>query len=372
MNSTIDRAPWETDEVVDDGSPAPLDIAIAQRRSEPQAAAHANNNTPAAMPDVATVDAAGLSAPAGTTSPDNLRQHRPPVSLNLGDFLKAMTVPRDPLLSPILSRQSLAMLHAKRGVGKTYLALAIGVAVASGTALLKWTTPTARKVLYIDGEMPAAVVQDRLRSLSGGLTVDPENFRIINAESSDDWIPNLSTPEGQRWIEPDTDAADLIIVDNLATLNRYGKENEAESWHPMQDWLLGLRRRGKSVLLVHHSNKGGMQRGTSSREDILDVVIGLAHPPDYEPRQGARFIVTYEKARGLYGDDASSFEVSLALRDNAASWNCRSLEDTVAADVAELKEAGKSFREIAAELGISKSAAQRAFQAKVDAPLSKA
>ena len=37
----------------------------------------------------------------------------------------------------------------------------------------------------------------------------------------------------------------------------------------MQNWLLKLRRQGKSVLLIHHAGTNGRQRGTSRREDAL-------------------------------------------------------------------------------------------------------
>jgi hypothetical protein len=49
------------------------------------------------------------------------------------------------------------------------------------------------------------------------------------------------------------------------------KENDADSWTPMQNWLLAQRRAGKSVLVIHHSGKSGAQRGTSRREDTLDT-----------------------------------------------------------------------------------------------------
>lgn len=62
---------------------------------------------------------------------------------------------------------------------------------------------------------------------------------------------------------------------------------------PMQNWLLRLRRRGVAVLLVHHADVNGRQRGTSRREDALDTVIALGRPADYSPRGRAlalRFI----------------------------------------------------------------------------------
>src|SRR4051794_33801284 len=63
-----------------------------------------------------------------------------------------------------------------------------------------------------------------------------------------------------------TDTA-LVVLDNLSSLAG-GRENEGDDWRPMQDLVLSLRRRGTSTLLVHHSGKGGQQRGTSRREDV--------------------------------------------------------------------------------------------------------
>jgi putative DNA primase/helicase len=290
------------------------------------------------------------------------------LSLNLEEFALAKTVPREYILNPILIRQGLTMVHAKRGVGKTYFALGCALAAASGGSLLKWKAPEPRRVLYIDGEMPAAQMQERIEQLRAGLRepIDAERFRIINADHIGGLPPNLSSPEGQAAVQADTTAADLIVIDNLATLTRYGKENEAESWHPMQEWLLSLRRQGKSVLLVHHSNKSGAQRGTSSREDILDTVISLTRPLDYEAEQGARFVVTFEKGRGLFGSDSESFEAAMTVRDATATWDFCSIEDSVAAQVAELRDSGMSYRNIGEELRISKSAAERAYKRHIE------
>ena len=72
---------------------------------------------------------------------------------------------------------------------------------------------------------------------------------------------------------------------------------------------------------MHHAGKAGQQRGTSRREDILDTVIALRRPEEYEASEGARFHWHFEKARGFQGDDASPFEATLHLDDKAgARW----------------------------------------------------
>jgi hypothetical protein len=78
------------------------------------------------------------------------------------DFLNLHIPPREMLLHPILPERGLAMLLCARGIGKTLLGLSMGLAVASGGPLLRWSAPNPRRVLYIDGEMPLACLQERL------------------------------------------------------------------------------------------------------------------------------------------------------------------------------------------------------------------
>ena len=78
--------------------------------------------------------------------------------------------------------------------------------------------------------------------------------------------------KGQQLLEDALGDAQLLILDNLSTLAPSIQENEADAWAPFQSWVLKMRRRGVSVLLVHHAGKGGQQRGTSRREDVLDVL----------------------------------------------------------------------------------------------------
>lgn len=275
---------------------------------------------------------------------------------NIGDFLARDFPPREMLLAPVLPRQGLMMLYSWRGVGKTYTALGIAFAVASGGSFLRWRAPAPGRVLYIDGEMPANVMQERLAALVAASDRDlpsPDHFRLITPDQQEEGIPDLSSEEGRQavedWIK---DGVDLVVLDNLSTLCRAGKENEAEGWIPVQEWILSLRRRNVAVLLVHHAGKGGNQRGTSKREDVLDIVVSLRRPEDYEATDGARFEVHYEKARGLFGEDAKPFEARLEVRDQIAVWTMRDLEDCLTQRVAELVGDGLSQRDIARELEI--------------------
>jgi putative DNA primase/helicase len=299
-----------------------------------------------------------------------MEPERPPTPalrvLEVRDFLRLELPPREMLLDPVLPTKGLAMMFAPRGVGKTHTALSIAYAVASGTKLFRWSAPKPRKVLLIDGEMPAIALQERVAALVTASEAEPPEgyLRLIAADLHDEGLPDLVSEEGQAAFEAELGSAELggtelLVLDNLSSLCRSGRENEADSWQPVQDFLLRLRRRGITVLMIHHAGKGGQQRGTSRREDVLDTIISLRRPADYKPREGARFEVHVEKARGVTGEALDPFEALLEVRDGKALWTVRTIEEADVARVAALAKDGLTVRDIAAELGTSRSRAQR-------------
>jgi putative DNA primase/helicase len=289
--------------------------------------------------------------------------------LSLNEFIDWPLPPREHLLYPVMPEQGLVLLYAPRGQGKTYVALGIGLAVAAGRRLFNWDGRRPRRILYIDGEMPARAMQERLWKLVNNLHLSAEaltNFSLLTPDIQNRPMPNLATLDGQEAIEPYLAGIDLLIIDNIATLCRAGRENDTESWLPVQGWLLDLRRRGLSVLVVHHAGKNGDQRGTSAKEDIMDTVINLRRPKDYSAEEGARFEVHLTKARGVSGSEARPFEAKLCDDGEALSWLVKDLEDRETEAVREMVDQGMSIRDIAKELDLPKSNVHRLKQ-KIEA-----
>lgn len=288
-----------------------------------------------------------LSEALSPTTPPSLRAY------NIAEFLNLDIPPHENILAPIIKTQSLSMLFAKRGIGKTHIALGIAYAIASGGKFLKWEAEKPRRVVYLDGEMPACTMQERLAQIvkESEKEAEPDYFTLLTPDMQEMGMPDISTKEGQNDIEPFIRDAEIIVIDNISTLARTGKENEAEGWLPIQGWALDMRSRGKSVLFIHHAGKGGQQRGTSRREDVLDLVMELKHPDDYRSDQGARFEVHFTKARHLTGQDAEPFEASLT----PLGWAYQSIDNAERKRVMDLKAEGLTHREIAEETGMSKS-----------------
>ena len=317
-------------------------------------------HNPAGVPTRGANGTAG--ALASTTLEKAAASRLAPVCVSLGELLAKNIPPRAPMLSPWLTEQSLSMIYAWRGIGKSWLGLSVAYAVASGCDVLGWHAPSKRRVLYLDGELPARVMQSRLALIVGTFDgePDPDGFRILTPDLQPNGVmPNLSDYAGQAAIDEYADQADLIIIDNLSTLARGGKENEGESWLPVQEWALRHRAKGRAVLFIHHAGKGGQQRGASRREDVLDTVISLRRSADYNPADGAKFELHFEKARNLTGDEAQPLDVRLHGDDNGIRWEYAPAEDGILDRLEALSKEGASRAEILDELGLSRFALTR-------------
>jgi putative DNA primase/helicase len=286
------------------------------------------------------------------------------VCVTAAEFVTMKLPERTPIFGPFLSRQSLVMAYAERGIGKTWLAMNIAYAIATGGKWLKWSAARPCNVLYLDGEMPAPWFQERWQKIMASpQTRDMERslrLRLVTPDLQKETMPDIGSEEGRGYIAELLGGVEVVIVDNISTLVRTGVENEAESWIPIQDWALDLRRRGIAVLFVHHAGKSGQQRGTSKREDTLDSVLSLRHPEGYEPDEGARFEIHFEKSRGFAGKDAEPVLGWMETdRDGLVSWMWEPCHGGQREKARVLAAEGKSIREIASLLGLAKSTVER-------------
>jgi KaiC/GvpD/RAD55 family RecA-like ATPase len=260
--------------------------------------------------------------------------------------------PRTFVLDPILPVKSIAMLYSWRGSGKTFFLLELTYSVASGAGnVFCWDIPEARPVLYIDGEMDSTELQDRVRQIVVAHETKmpkPGMMRFITPDL-EERTPEIITAEGRRRIEDQLKGGELVILDNLSSLIPSGEERETEDWAIVQEWLLKLRRCGFTTLFAHHAGKGGGQRGTSNREDVLNLVINLRRPADYTPEDGLRAEVHFEKIRGrVNGSAVQPFELKLELdQDGRACWTRKPLKLMIEKQVLEMFTAGDKDRDIA-------------------------
>jgi hypothetical protein len=171
--------------------------------------------------------------------------------------------------------------------------------------------------------------------------------------------PDLATRDGQLRLMEDWGHPELVVLDNLASLAGF-KSGDPDAWSTLQRFLVLQRQLGRAVLLVHHANKQGAQRGSSRREDVLDLVLALRRPDGYTPREGARMEIHFEKTRGLYGDAVEPIEARLATDGpdgigGRARWTWGPARTDALTQLVVLLKDGLNPNQAARTLGISKS-----------------
>ena len=93
----------------------------------------------------------------------------------------------------------------------------------------------------------------------------------------------------------------VIILDNLSSLASGVDENKGMDYEPLSHWLLELRRRKITVIVVHHAGRNGLMRGHSKREDACSWIIEL-RDARLESDPGAKFVSHFAKPSRNTGD----------------------------------------------------------------------
>lgn len=264
---------------------------------------------------------------------------------------------------PWLPENSIVMIYGARGVGKTMLQLSLGAALGSGTSFLKWPIAAPTGTLYVDGEMPLDELKARITKL---VPSEPAMLQFLTSDTvyqSSQRNLVLTSESMRAELDQLLDTHPeirVLILDNISCLFTGINEDKKQEWEPINAWLLRLRHRGLSIVLVHHAGKGGQQRGTSGREDALDTVIQLSLPADYDPKEGCHFELCFTKSRSVKGDDVAPLDVKLEELDGRLRWRYKLVEESRLDKVRRLKQEGvTSPTQIAEEIGISKGYASK-------------
>jgi KaiC/GvpD/RAD55 family RecA-like ATPase/5S rRNA maturation endonuclease (ribonuclease M5) len=277
------------------------------------------------------------------------------------DF-RALKLPeRKMLLFPWLPEGSINMIFADRGIGKTFFSLSCALALANGDDFLSYHAKEAVPVLYLDGEMQATSIQERINRLSANAETKEHLYLYTPDCQENDYTPDLGTPKGREEINEAIEDCNprVIFIDNISAFDRTGKENEAESWSPIQEWAVQHRKKGRSIVFVHHANKEGKQRGSHKKEDVMDAVIRLKRPEDHiQGEGGTKIVVQYTKARHLSGDQAQDIEASLIADGENLKWEWEA-GDIIYKKSIEMLIDKMPIRDIAEELAIGKSTIHR-------------
>jgi putative DNA primase/helicase len=295
------------------------------------------------------------------------RQHAPDLLTALVSYtdLLALTIPERPRYLPWLPKGGNVMVFGPRGIGKTFFQLALATALTTGMPLWKWECPIPVGVLYVDGEMQLDELRQRTTALMDTPPIAPLEFLtsqlVYERCGGKDLI--LTSEAMRREVNKVLDARPdirVLILDNISCLFSGINEDSKQDWEPINAWLIRLRHRGVTTILVHHAGKGGQQRGTSGREDSLDTVIQLAQPTGGDARDGCHFELSFTKCRSTTGEPVAPLDVRLETVNERLRWVWQPLEVSMLDRARQmLAEGVQGPTDLGVELGISKGYASK-------------
>jgi putative DNA primase/helicase len=260
--------------------------------------------------------------------------------------------PRVALLGEWLCEGDFGMIYGPRGVAKTWFSLLIANAIATSGTIGEWEAPMAKKVLFVDGEMPPDMIRDRLLGFGGS-----ENITLLNHEilfERTEAVINLADTRQQDAILRlcVQQGFKVLILDNLSVCVSGVKENDSFEWERLQHWLIQFRRHQIAVILLHHAGISGRARGTTKREDPTAWVISLTDAKDrYEDKRGSRFISLFSK-RSRNCMDIPAYEWHVVLDDGRVEVNWK-LAHGADLMLQCIKDGVEECGMIASEMGVS-------------------
>jgi hypothetical protein len=227
--------------------------------------------------------------------------------LLLAAWLKRAIPPRDYLLGNLLCTTSRWLIFGETGVGKTLFGLEMSAASAAGSPFLNWQgSNRPRRVMYLDGELPAETFKERMELIARRYGPELQLYGYNRDALKDIDLPPLNTPEGEKWLwrEIDFIKPDLIVFDSIMCLLA-GSMSEEESWAPVKALVRKISGRRVAQIWLHHTGHDNSKGfGTKTREWEMDTVVSLTKDRDDDET----LVMEFKKARLRTPETREQFE----------------------------------------------------------------
>lgn len=176
------------------------------------------------------------------------------------------------VIDRLLPEGGLLMLNGKYGSMKSVIALWFGNAIERGVPVLSRNVPCKCPVLYIDRENPETTIGVRKQ-----LMEIPDGMVRYWGEWLDERTPDINDPRLDEFMVREHG---VIIFDSLIDFSEGSDENSTSEMNVILFRLRRLARLGKGVIVLHHTNKNGDPRGSTSIFAAADMSLKVTKTAD--------------------------------------------------------------------------------------------
>lgn len=196
--------------------------------------------------------------------------------ISLQDALATRVAQPEFVVTP-LQRGDVGIISGADGVGKSYLALALGMTIASGQSIGGIFPATGRpgKALYIAGEDRQADHVRRLQSVAKAAResgIDASNAQLDLVTLAGERMPLLACTAGGEYVKTTdyyrflrmTENYDLVIIDPLRMFHDI-PENDGVGMDKLVRLLVSTAMHNRqAIIVIHHASQGAI---LDSRDD---------------------------------------------------------------------------------------------------------
>ena len=292
------------------------------------------------------------------------------------------------ILDPLIREKTVTQISGDYGSGKTHVGLKLAVDISQGFSFLLEETHRAgaveggyswykclkrRPTLYVEGELPAADVRDRVNTLlqpfiEGDWSINNEGMFFLTLDDLEmngfkyGFEPLAISNEEDKakrnrkliermlnTIKDKTGKYPVLFLDNVTALTSID-ENKSTDWAGFMMWLMMLKTRGVIIVFFHHTGKTtGTASGSNLSQRLIDTHIILKKLPEkakFENHDGVQCSVHYDKFRNFGGRRTLPF---MLLCDREGEWTkYNMIMDQTDFKILELYNANKTVEQMCA------------------------